>query len=133
MTAPLGNNSRIQIKKDPVDQINYSKSGRNSRPQESRRLNWIQPTGFINPNQAETSDFKNPGDWIRTNSILKKAHLCLKRSELKAHQTQFVQTLKSKLEKRIRIQIKRLRGKQTDLLSLSLSLSQAQVFTPMAA
>jgi hypothetical protein len=62
MIAPLGGNSRIQIKKDPIDWINCSESGRNSRSQESRRLNWIQPTGFINPNQAETPDFKNPSD-----------------------------------------------------------------------
>ncbi len=123
MIAPLGGNSRIQIKKDPIDWINCSESGRNSRSQESRRLNWIQPTGFINPNQAETPDFKNPSDQIRANSILKKAHLCLKCYELKAHQTQFVQALKSELEKRIRVYIGfRLDDLETDKLTLSLSL-----------
>jgi hypothetical protein len=46
VTAPLGGNSRIQIKKDPVD--------------------WmvVQPTGLIVQNQAETPDFENPGNWI---------------------------------------------------------------------
>ena len=49
---------------DPGDWINCPESGRNSRPRESRRLDWTQSTKSINPNQVETPDFKNPGDWI---------------------------------------------------------------------
>ena len=47
----------------------------------------IQATGLINPNQAESpggvsmkiqATGFDPGDWIRANSVLKKAHLCFK-------------------------------------------------------
>jgi hypothetical protein len=47
----------------------------------------IQATGLINPNQAESLggiSMKiqltgiDPGDWIRANSVLMKAHLCFK-------------------------------------------------------
>jgi hypothetical protein len=44
--------------------INYPELGKNSRPRESKRLDWIQSTGLINPNQAETPESENPGDWI---------------------------------------------------------------------
>ena len=46
-----------------------------------------QTTRLINPNQAESpggismkiqSTRMDPGDWIRTNSVLMKAHLCFK-------------------------------------------------------
>ncbi len=70
---------RIQLTGlDPDDWINCLESGRNPRPREFRPLDWIQPTGLINPNQAETPNFENPGDWIRANLVLKKAHLCFK-------------------------------------------------------
>ena len=42
------------------------------------RLSWIQVTGLVNPNQAETPVFANLGDWICINSVLMKAHLCFK-------------------------------------------------------
>jgi hypothetical protein len=44
MTAPLGENFRIQ------------------NQEESSRLDWIQATGLIVQNQAETPDLENPGD-----------------------------------------------------------------------
>ena len=63
---------------DPVDWVKGPELGKNSRPRESRRLDWVQPTGLVNPNQVETPVFENPGDWIRANSVLTKAHLCFK-------------------------------------------------------
>ena len=63
---------------DLADWIKGPKSGRNSRPRESRQLSWIQATELVNPNQAETLVFANPSDWIRANSVLMKAHLCFK-------------------------------------------------------
>jgi hypothetical protein len=75
---------------DPGDWINCPESGRNSRLQFLKNpVNWmvIQATGLINPNQAESpggismkiqSIGMDPGNWIRANLVLMKAHLCFK-------------------------------------------------------
>ena len=70
---------RIQLTGlDPGDWIKGPESGRNYRnfrPRESKRLDWIQPIGLVNSNQAETSVFENLVEWIRANSVLIKQKL----------------------------------------------------------
>ena len=57
---------------DPADWIKGLELGRNSkisRPQESKQLDWIEPTGLVNSNQAETSVFETPVDWIGSSRL----------------------------------------------------------------
>jgi hypothetical protein len=60
VTAPLGGKS---------SDCTFRREIQNSNQEGSSRLDWIQVTGLIVQNQAETPNLENLGDWIGSSQL----------------------------------------------------------------